>query len=157
MGVGPSAKETTLHHVRDPLLDVVASDEEVDLLGVMLFGASDSFAQKMLVAERAAAWAQGMRADGALVFTEGSGNDHVDFAHACEELSGRGVAVAGLTPMGRQGSLVVTNASLDAVVDVHKSPGGAETCVVGENTLTDLDCRKALAMLELKMRRRRPS
>ncbi|MBQ7263198.1 MAG: hypothetical protein IJR14_05700 [Synergistaceae bacterium] len=157
MGVGPSAKETTLHHVRDPLLDVASSHEGIDLLGVMLFGASDSFAQKMLVAERAAAWAQGMRADGALVFTEGSGNDHVDFAHVCEELERRGVTVVGLTPMGRQGSLVVTNASLDAVVDVHKSASGAETCVVGENTLTDLDCRKALAMLELKMRRRGPS
>lgn len=157
MGVGPSAKETTLHHVRDPLLDVASSHEGIDLLGVMLFGASDSFAQKMLVAERAAAWAQGMRADGALVFTEGSGNDHVDFAHACEELERRGLSVAGLTPIGRQGQFVVTNASLDAVVDVHKSASGGETCVVGENTLTDLDCRKALAMLELKMRRRRPS
>ena len=32
MGVGPSTKETTLHHFRDPLLDVVSNDEDIDLI-----------------------------------------------------------------------------------------------------------------------------
>ena len=36
MGIGPSTKETTLHHFRDPLLDVVANDEDIDLLGVIV-------------------------------------------------------------------------------------------------------------------------
>ena len=30
MGIGPSTKETSLHHFRDPLLDVVSSDEDLD-------------------------------------------------------------------------------------------------------------------------------
>ena len=38
MGVGPSTKETSLHHFRDPLLDVVAEDTDLDLLGVIIVG-----------------------------------------------------------------------------------------------------------------------
>ena len=34
MGIGPSTKETSLHHFRDPLLDVVSSDEDLDLMGI---------------------------------------------------------------------------------------------------------------------------
>ena len=28
MGIGPSTKETTLHHFRDPLLEVLSEDED---------------------------------------------------------------------------------------------------------------------------------
>ncbi len=38
MGIGPSTKETSLHHFRDPLLDIVESDKDVDLLGVIVVG-----------------------------------------------------------------------------------------------------------------------
>ena len=37
MGIGPSTKETSLHHFRDPLVDIVGSDEGIDLMGVLLF------------------------------------------------------------------------------------------------------------------------
>ena len=36
MGIGPSTKETSLHHFRDPLLDVVSSDTDLDLMGIMV-------------------------------------------------------------------------------------------------------------------------
>ena len=36
MGIGPSTKETSLHHFRDPLLDVVSSDEDLDLMGIII-------------------------------------------------------------------------------------------------------------------------
>lgn len=153
MGVGPSAKETTLCHFRDPLLDVVSSDEDIDLLGVMLFGSSDKFTEKMLASERAAVWAQGMRAEGAILLSEGSGNNHVDFAHVCEELGKRGIAASGLTVLGKDGQFVVTNNYLDAIVDVYKNKAGVESCVVGENNISLADCRKALALLKLKMRK----
>ena len=32
MGIGPSTKETTLHHFRDPLLDVVSNDSDIDFM-----------------------------------------------------------------------------------------------------------------------------
>ena len=35
MGIGPSTKETTLHHFRDPLLEVVSEDTDLDLLGIL--------------------------------------------------------------------------------------------------------------------------
>ena len=55
MGIGPSTKETSLHHFRDPLLDVVSKDTDVDLMGVMLVGSPDGNEDKMLVGTRAAA------------------------------------------------------------------------------------------------------
>ena len=47
MGIGPSTKETSLHHFRDPLLDVVSKDTDVDLMGVMLVGSPDGNEDKM--------------------------------------------------------------------------------------------------------------
>ena len=41
MGIGPSTKETSLHHFRDPLMEVVSEDTDLDLMGVMLVGSPD--------------------------------------------------------------------------------------------------------------------
>ena len=49
MGIGPSTKETSLHHFRDPLLDVVSADTDVDLMGIVLVGSPDGNEDKMLV------------------------------------------------------------------------------------------------------------
>ena len=73
MGIGPSTKETSLHHFRDPLLDVVSKDTDVDLMGVMLVGSPDGNEDKMLVGTRAAVWAECMRADGVILSCDGSG------------------------------------------------------------------------------------
>ena len=67
MGIGPSTKETSLHHFRDPLLEVVSSDPEIDLMGVIIVGTPDADEEKHLVGTRAAVWAECMRADGAIV------------------------------------------------------------------------------------------
>mgnify|MGYP006947082550 FL=1 len=48
MGIGPSTKETSLHHFRDPLLDVVSKDTDVDLMGVMLVGSPDGNEERCL-------------------------------------------------------------------------------------------------------------
>ena len=42
MGIGPSTKETSLHHFRDPLLDVVSSDTDLDLMGIIIVGTPDA-------------------------------------------------------------------------------------------------------------------
>jgi D-proline reductase (dithiol) PrdE len=49
---------------------------------------------------------------------------------------------------------VVENDYLDGIVDINKSAEGVETNVVGENNIVELDCRKALARLKLKMRQK---
>ena len=74
MGIGPSTKETSLHHFRDPLLDVVSKDTDVDLMGVMLVGSPDGNEDKMLVGTRAAVWAECMRADGVILSCDGWGH-----------------------------------------------------------------------------------
>ena len=70
MGIGPSTKETSLHHFRDPLLEVVAEDTDLDLMGIMLVGSPDGNEDKMLVGTRAAVWAECMRADGVILSCE---------------------------------------------------------------------------------------
>ena len=49
MGIGPSTKETSLHHFRDPLLEVVSEDTDLDLLGLIIVGTPDDNKDKMLV------------------------------------------------------------------------------------------------------------
>ncbi len=153
MGVGPSTKETTLHHFRDPLIDVVANDEDVDLLGIIIVGTPQANEDKIFVGQRVAAWVEAMRADGAIISVDGWGNSHVDFANTIEEIGKRNIPVVGLSFIGTQAKFVVTNKYMDTIVDFNKSKEGIETEVVGENNVSTLDSRKALAFLKLKMRK----
>jgi D-proline reductase (dithiol) PrdE len=153
VGIGPSTKETTLHHFRDPLLDIVSNDKDIDLLGVMVVGTPQDNKEKYFVGQRAAAWAEAMRADGVIISVDGWGNSHVDYANTIEEIGKRGIPVVGLSFIGTQAKFVVTNKYMDTIVDFNKSKEGIETQVVGENTVDKLDAKKALAFLKLKMRR----
>ena len=154
MGIGPSTKETTLHHFRDPLLEVVTSDNDVDLLGIIVAGTPQSNEDKVFVAERAAAWVEAMRADGVIVSIDGWGNSNIDFATAVGEVGRRNIPVVGMSFVGTVG-VVVTNKYMDTIIDFNKSKEGIETEVVGENTIATIDAKKALAFLKLKMRNRR--
>lgn len=152
MGIGPSTKETSLHHFRDPLLDVVSSDEDFDLLGVMLVGTPDDQKDKILVGTRAAVWAEAMRTDGVIISSDGWGNSNVDYANTCEQLGKRNICVTGLCFSGTVGQFVVTNEYMDGIKDINKSKDGVETNVVGENAVDEMDCKKVAALLKLKMR-----
>ena len=76
MGVGPSTKETSLHHFRDPLLDVVAEDTDLDLLGVIIVGTPQDNVWKERVGQRTAQLLEAMRADGCIISCDGWGNSH---------------------------------------------------------------------------------
>lgn len=154
MGIGPSTKETSLHHFRDPLLDVVSNDTDLDLMGIVIVGTPDGNEDKMLVGTRAAVWAEAMRADGVIISSDGWGNSDVDFTNTVEQIGIRGIPVTGLNFSGTVAQFVVTNDYLDGIVDINKSEDGTETNVVGENNMTTLDCRKAMALLKLKMRQK---
>lgn len=154
MGIGPSTKETSLHHFRDPLLDVVSADEDLDLMGIMLVGTPDDNEDKLLVGTRAAVWAEAMRADGVILSSDGWGNSDVDFTNTVEQMEIRGIPVTGLKFSGTVGQFVVMNEYLGGILDINKSAEGAETNMVGENNVTRLDARKVTAMLKLKMRQR---
>lgn len=153
MGVGPSTKETTLHHFRDPILNIVSNDEEIDLMGIMIVGTPQDNEQKNFVGTRAAAWAESMRADGVIISVDGWGNSHVDYANTIEQIGKRNIPLVGLSFIGTQAQFVVKNKYMDTIVDINKSEEGIETEVIGENTLSELDAKKALAILKLKMRK----
>ncbi len=152
MGVGPSTKETTLHHFHDPILDVVSNDSDVDLLGVMLVGTPQSNQEKNFVGKSSAVWLKQMGADGVIFSLDGWGNSHVDFENTTREIGERKIPLVGMSFVGVQAAFVVTNHYMDTIVDFNKSSEGIETEVVGENTISNIDARKALAYLKLKMR-----
>ena len=154
MGIGPSTKETSLHHFRDPLLDVVSNDTDVDLMGVMLVGSPDGNEDKMLVGTRAAVLAECMRADGVIVSCDGWGNSHVDYTNTMEQIGIRGIPAAGITFNGTVAQFVVVNDYLDAIVDINKNPEGVESNIVGENNMTERDCKIALYKLKAKMKKK---
>lgn len=153
MGIGPSTKETTLHHFRDPLADVLTSDTDIDFLGIILVGTPQDNKLKDAVGQRAAQWAEAMRADGVILSSDGWGNSHVDYANTMEELGKRNIPTVGVTFNGIQGAFVVKNKYMDTIVDMNKSEQGIETEVVGENTTNRRDAQIAVAALKLKIRK----
>lgn len=152
MGIGPSTKETSLHHFRDPLLDVVGEDRDVDLVGVIVLGTPQDNKYKNFVGQRTAAWLEAMRVDGVILSSDGWGNSHVDYANTFEEIGKRDIPTVGVTFNGVQAKFVVSNKYMDTIVDINKSEEGIETEVVGENNVNEIDAKKALAFLKLKMR-----
>ncbi len=155
MGIGPSTKETSLHHFRDPLVDVLDNDADIDFQGVILIGTPQDNNEKHRVGQRAAQWAEALRCDGVILSADGWGNSHVDFANTFEELGVRNIPTVGVTFQGTQGKFVVDNKYMDTIVDINKSEEGIETEVVGENNLDEMDARKAAALLKLKIRQQR--
>jgi len=153
MGIGPSTKETSLHHFRDPLLNVVANDQDIDLQGIVIVGTPQDNKMKHLVGKRTAAWLEAMNVDGTILSSDGWGNSDVDFANTMHEIGERGMSIVGLKFIGKQAKFVVENKYTDLVIDYNKSAAGVETEVVCENNVDDADARKALAFLKLKIRK----
>lgn len=152
MGIGPSTKETSLHHFRDPLVDVFAEDPDIDFQGIIVVGTPQDNKMKYLVGERTSQWLKSMRCDGVLLSSDGWGNSDVDFANTMEKIGEKDISVIGLKFIGKQAKFVVENDYTPLVIDFNKSEKGIETEVVGENTIDQKDASKALAFLKLKMR-----
>lgn len=97
MGIGTSMKETTLHYYRDPLVEIVSADSEVNLRGIMIVGSPDKNEDKYRAAERVGVNLECARADGAIFSCNGIGNNHIDYAHAIEAAETRGIPVVALS------------------------------------------------------------
>ena len=50
MGIGTSMKETSLHYYRDPLVEVLSEDQDVNLRGIIIVGSPDKNEDKYLSA-----------------------------------------------------------------------------------------------------------
>lgn len=152
MGIGPSTKETTLHHFRGPLVNILSSDEDFDFQGIIIAGIPQDNENKLYTGRRIGAWLEAMRTEGTIVSADSWGNSNIDFANTIEEIGKRNIPVVGVSFVGTQGQFVVTNEYMNTIVDINKSAEGIETNVVGENSLTELDAKKAATLLKLKMR-----
>lgn len=155
MGIGPSTKETTLHHFRDPLLNVVDADQDVELVAIIIAGTPQDNKSKEFISKRTANYLEAMRVDGAIISSDGWGNSDLDFVNTIGEVGKKKIPIVGLNFIGTQAEFVVTNQYMDTIVDFNKSNAGIETEVVGENNVTEIDARKALAFLKLKMRKQK--
>ncbi|KDR93861.1 D-proline reductase (dithiol) PrdA [Peptoclostridium litorale DSM 5388] len=149
--IGPASKENSRHYWREPLVIEAMNDEEVDLAGVIFIGSPQVNSEKFYVSKRLGMIVEGMDVDGAIITTEGFGNNHIDFASHHEQIGMRGVAVVGCTFSAVQGALVVGNEYMKYMIDNNKSKQGIENEILSNNTLCKEDALRALAMLKAVM------
>jgi D-proline reductase (dithiol) PrdA len=149
--IGPASKETSRHYWREPLVREAMEDEEIDLVGVMFVGSPQANTEKYYVSKRLGMTVEAMDVDGAIVTTEGFGNNHIDFASHIEEIGKRGIKVVGDSYSAVQGALVVGNPEMVAMVDNNKSMQGIENEILSNNTLCKEDAIRDLAMLKTLM------
>ncbi|MFT8531659.1 D-proline reductase (dithiol) proprotein PrdA [Bifidobacterium aquikefiri] len=149
--IGPATKEITRHFFREPLVEALQNDEELDLTGVVFIGSPQVNDEKSFVSSRLGSLIEAMEVDGAIITTEGFGNNHIDFSENIEQIGSRGVPVVGVTFAAYQGQLVVGNPYMDAMIELNKDEKGFENEILADNTLTADDARRAILMLKNKM------
>lgn len=149
--IGPASKECSRHYFREPLVIEAMANEEIDLCGVVFIGSPQINAEKFYVSERLGMTIETMDVDGAIVTTEGFGNNHIDFASHIEQIGMRGIPVVGMSFCAVQGALVVGNKYMKYMVDNNKSEAGIENEVLCCNTLCKEDAVRALSMLNCAM------
>lgn len=149
--IGPASKECSRHYFREPLIIEALRDEEIDLCGVVLVGSPQINSEKFYVSQRVGMTVEVMDVDGAVVTTEGFGNNHIDFASHIEQIGMRGISVVGASFCAVQGALVVGNKYMTNMIDLNKTEAGIENEVLACNTLTHDDGIRILAMLKAAM------
>lgn len=149
--IGPASKETSRHYFREPLVLEALADEDIDLAGVIFVGSPQINAEKFYVSKRLGMTVEAMDVDGAIITTEGFGNNHIDFASHHEQIGMRGVDVVGVSYSAVQGALVVGNKYMKNMVDNNKSAQGIENEILSNNTLCPEDAIRALTMLKSVM------
>ncbi len=146
--IGPASKETSRHYWRDPLIIETLKDKELDLCAIILVGSPQINSEKFYVSERVGMTVEAMDVDGAIVTTEGFGNNHIDFASHIEQIGIRNIPVVGTSFSAIQGALVVGNEYMTHMIDHNKSQEGIENEILSYNTLTKDDALRAISMLK---------
>jgi len=149
--IGPASKECSRHYWREPLVIEAMNDPDVDLCGVLFVGSPQINSEKFYVSDRLGMTVEALDVDGAIVTTEGFGNNHIDFASHIEQIGMRGISVVGMSFCAVQGALVVGNPYIRYMIDNNKSEDGIENEVLECNTLCPEDAIRAMAMLKAVM------
>ncbi|MPM74754.1 D-proline reductase proprotein PrdA [bioreactor metagenome] len=149
--IGPATKEMTRHYFREPLVEALSGDEELNLAGVIFVGSPQVNDEKTFVSERLGAWIESLDVAGAIVTTEGFGNNHIDFISHITQIGRRGIPVVGVSFCAYQGQLVVGSRYADAMVELNKDRDGFENEVAGCSCICGKDALRAIQMLKNKM------
>lgn len=149
--ITPDTKETSLHYWREPYLKWLASDPEIDLLGVLFVGSPQANTEKFYVSGRVGAIVEALNPDGCIVTTEGFGNNHIDFASHIEQIGSLGIPVVGCSYCGVQGALVVGNKYMDVMVDHCVTEHGNVEDILAKNTGTEETAIRAVALVKNKI------
>jgi D-proline reductase (dithiol) PrdA len=149
--IGPATKEMTRHYFREPLVEGLAEDTELNLVGVIFIGSPQVNDEKMYVSERLGTLVETLDVAGAIVTTEGFGNNHIDFASHIEQIGMRGIPAVGVSFCAYQGQLVVGNKYMDAMIEINKDQQGFENEIAGCSSITKADADRAILMLKTRM------
>lgn len=149
--IGPATKEMTRHYIREPLVEGLAADTEMDLVGVVFVGSPQVNDEKLWVSERLGSLLESLDIDGCIITTEGFGNNHIDFIQHIGQAGKRGIPVVGVSFCAYQGQLVVGNEYATAMVEENMDKGGFENNVAGCSCVTKEVAARAIQMLKNKM------
>lgn len=149
--IGPATKEMTRHYIREPLVEGLSADEELDLIGVVFVGSPQVNDEKLWVSERLGSMLESMDVDGCIITTEGFGNNHIDFIEHIGQAGKRGIPVVGVSFCAYQGQLVVGNEYATAMVEENMDMGGFENDIAGCSCVTVEVAARAIQMLKNKM------
>ena len=149
--IGPATKEMTRHYIREPLVEGLAADTELDLVGVVFVGSPQVNDEKMWVSERLGSLLESLDIDGCIITTEGFGNNHIDFVQHIGQAGKRGIPVGGVSFCAYQGQLVVGNEYATAMIEENMDMGGFENNVAGCSCVTKEVAARAIQMLKNKM------
>ena len=149
--IGPATKEMTRHYIREPLVEGLAADTELDLVGVVFVGSPQVNDEKLWVSERLGSLMESLDIDGCIITTEGFGNNHIDFIQHIGQAGKRGIPVVGVSFCAYQGQLVVGNEYATAMVEENMDMGGFENNVAGCSCVTREVAARAIQMLKNRM------
>ena len=149
--IGPATKEMTRHYIREPLVEGLAEDVELDLIGVVFVGSPQVNDEKLWVSERLGTQLEALDVDGCIITTEGFGNNHIDFIEHIGQAGKRGIPVVGVSFCAYQGQLVVGNEHATAMVEENMDMGGFENDVAGCSCVTKEVAARAIQMLKNRM------
>lgn len=149
--IGPATKEMTRHYIREPLVEGLAADSELDLIGVVFVGSPQVNDEKLWVSERLGSLLETLDLDGVIITTEGFGNNHIDFIQHIGQAGKRGIPVVGVSFCAYQGQLVVGNEYATAMVEENMDKGGFENDIAGCSCVTPEVAARAIQMLKNQM------
>ena len=149
--IGPATKEMTRHYIREPLVEGLASDSELDLIGVLFIGSPQVNDEKLWVSERLGSMLETLDLDGVIITTEVFGNNHIDFIQHIGQAGKRNIPVVGVSFCAYQGQLVVGNEYATAMVEENMDKGGFENDIAGCSCVTTEVAARAIQMLKNRM------